>query len=225
MNTEKYIAYIKGGINITSNPKLGRRCILSAFFLIVLGIAAAGSDIEIFHKVILGLMVAIFLITSLAYFITFFVNKSVKGLLLEQLMIAFSWFLQLFLINMMTFYNLFGWQWKFVFFFLPLLLFPVIVGLIDAYFLKSNRSVSPKKTFIWKTCVGGIPTILLSRYIVNHLASQLNQNTVELIMLSLAYFVNLLFSLGLLNIQRIYYEHKFKPLSDSFMVNHGSQNQ
>ena len=214
MNIENYTAYIESGINLTSNSRNGIISIVSTGLLSLLGVlmgflmGGVGKNIAI-------LMVVFFLLTNILYFIVYFMGHSVKNLLIEQLLIYIGWLIQFALIQTLAYYETFGWQWKILLFYLPLPVPSLIFGFIHSYMLKKDKPFSSGKIAFGKLLIIGAQAGFFGRYLAKVFMTDINPETGTLIVLTMFSATNLLMSLGLLNIQKLYYYSKVKKYENT----------
>ncbi|MBQ7935820.1 MAG: hypothetical protein IJ333_05670 [Clostridia bacterium] len=99
--------------------------------------------------------------------------------------------------------------------YLPLPVPSLVFGFIHSYMLKYDKSFSSGKIVVGKAGIICVPIVFLGKCLVKAFMSKINQETGTLLFLIIFSIINLLLSLGLLNIQRLYYYSKQKRTDQS----------
>ena len=216
MSEECRMEYVKLGLTVDSDKY--ESLLLGSAIWGVLGIASAalfGGKWFYF-----SIMWSVLLLMTL-FFGFYLIRKkqTVKIKISIQALIYTSYVLEISLLQATYFVMLYGFEISLIFLYLPVILNPIILSILDyRYFCKkwkdnianSSKFDTPchKKSIVW-----GSTAAWFGMHLAAIFFSHLDQNSTFLVILILLEVLNLLFSIGLANIQRLYLIHVLKNSS------------
>lgn len=143
---------------------------------------------------------------------------TIKRRLIIQIVINLSWILQISLIEIIVFTMTYGWHVCLLLLFLPIAVIPLLLGVRISRMIKNGNYIS-KKITTNSLGLGGMMTGLIGMNF-GAVFRNIEQGKAIIFILLVMLFLNCIFSMGLLYIQKLYYLLKYEKAgvlsSDSF---------
>lgn len=143
---------------------------------------------------------------------------TIKRRLIIQIVINLSWILQISLIEIIVFTITYGWHVCLLLLFLPIAVIPLLLGVRISRMIKNGNYIS-KKITTNSLGLGGMMTGLIGMNF-GAVFRNIEQGKAIIFTLLVMLFLNCIFSMGLLYIQKLYYLLKYEKAgvlsSDSF---------
>lgn len=151
-------------------------------------------------------MVMIFLLSICAVLMLKFKTLTITRKLIIQTIVCVSWFLQIVLLETIIFTTEYGWHLSILLLYLPGVLTPIIAGMVTSLIIKKQTIIFKKVRSI-QLVIPGILTPLAGWRLGIILRDINDDFTVPIILICFT-FVSSVFSVGFLNIQKLYYFKK-----------------
>ena len=217
MNRKNLTEYLKNGFIMNSSPKIYRSLIYGSGGWSLIGLIY-GIILKKYWILISLFMVLAFFAAITIVIVLSFGKLTIKKRIIIQTIINLSWVLQISLMEIIIFTMTYGWCVWLLLLFLPTIVIPLSLGIIIHIRLKKDSYISKKITNSSFALVGAMTGLIGMNF--GAIFRNIEQSEAIILTLIIMLLINGIFSIGLVDIQKLYYLFKYEKvfvfLEDSF---------
>jgi len=201
--------YVLAGCNRIPDEKYYRRTVNGTLLLTLLGGIYPGVVLKGGYLLITVLLLLLNILSIWKIYSFTSGGYTYKGSLVLNCILCTAWVLEFSLLELMYFSMLKGFHISVLLLYVPVILFPLILGFIAHKNMHTKRRAAPKSVIGATVGAVGLVSGLLGRRIAKTYFSDVDQATAIIIVLACLVIVSTIISAGFLDVQRLYYMKKY----------------